>query len=70
MSALGLGAVDLGSYQINYLSLAGNAVAAVLAIVGLVELFRARRTDDALTTAVAKSTQGGLEPDQPRPGLS
>ena len=70
VSALGLGAVDLGSYQINYLSLAGNAVAVVLAIVGLVELFRARRTDDALTTAVAKSTQGGLEPDQPRPGLS
>jgi MFS family permease len=70
VTTLGLGGVDLGSYRINYLSLAGNAVAVALAIVGLIELVRARRTDVELTSAVAKSTQGGLEPDTPRPSLS
>ena len=48
VSRLNLGAVDLGSYQLNYLVLAGNAAAVVLGIVGLLELIRARRADDAL----------------------
>ena len=35
VSKLNLGAVDLGSYQLNYLVLAGNAAVVVLGIVGL-----------------------------------
>ena len=69
-SWLKLGAVDLGSYQLNYLVLAGNAALIVLGIVGLTELARARRADDALLAADTKSA--GLEPstETPRPGLS
>src|SRR5262245_59004059 len=37
------GGVDLGSYQINHLTLAGNALACVLALVGVAGLVAARR---------------------------
>jgi MFS family permease len=70
VSRLNLGAVDLGSYQLNYLVVAGNAAAAVLGIGGLLELIRARRADDALLAATAKSV--GTEPAAlvPRPRLT
>jgi MFS family permease len=70
VSRLNLGAVDLGSYQLNYLVLAGNAAAVVLGIVGLIELIRARRTDNALLAATAKSVGTGPGADAPRPGLT
>jgi len=41
--SLGIGAIDLGSYQINYLALAGNATALMLAVVALSSLFTAPR---------------------------
>jgi len=66
---MGLGAVDLGSYQINYLALAGNATACVLAIAGIVSLVRARRTIDAAAAAAAKSRPGEPAGDQTRPRL-
>ncbi|MFI5455151.1 MAG: fused MFS/spermidine synthase [Isosphaerales bacterium] len=66
VSRMGLGAVDLGSYQINYLALAGNAAACVLAVAGMASLVRARRTIDA---AAAKSRPGEPAGDQDRPRL-
>jgi MFS family permease len=70
VSRLSLGAVDLGSYQLNYLVLAGNAAAVVLGIVGFVELIRARRTDDAIVAT--NPTSVGTKPgaDLPRPRLT
>ncbi len=63
-----LGAVDLGSYQLNYLVLAGNAAAVVLGIVGFRELLRARRADKTLVAATARSlgTEPGAEIPRPR----
>src|SRR5208282_2488732 len=40
--SLGLGAIPLGSYQINYLALAGNVTALLLGFLGLSSLFAAR----------------------------
>ena len=51
MSKLNLGSIDLGSYQFNYLVVAGNVAVAVLGIVGLVELIRARRIDQEISAA-------------------
>ena len=70
VSRLNLGAVDLGSYQLNYLVLAGNAAAVVLGIVGLLELIRARRADDALVAATAKSVATEPGATIPRPRLT
>jgi MFS family permease len=42
----GLGAVDLGSYQINYVSLAGNLAGCVLGVMGIKGLTGARRIEE------------------------
>jgi len=66
------GGVDLGSYHINYLALAGNALAMVLAIVGVVGLLGARRDED-LAADTARRTPELVEvadKDQARPSLS
>jgi len=47
--SLGIGAVDLGSYQINYLALAGNATALAMALVALGSLLAAPRLGYAET---------------------
>ncbi len=69
------GGVDVGSYQMNYLTLAGNALACILALVGVAGLVGARRgdVDDDLDAGPAKGkARVDLEaagPDQPRPSL-
>ena len=70
VNSLKLGSVDLGSYQLNYVVLAGNAAAIVLGIVGLIELIRARRADDALLAVANKSVGNEPRPDAPRPRLT
>ena len=68
---LGLGAVDLGSYKLNYLALAGNLAACVLAFVGVAGLLRARRTAEVAGRCRAgKSVAGVTGPDEPRPSLA
>ncbi len=67
---LNLGAIDLGSYKLNYLAVAGNVAALVLGILGAAGLFRARRDDQALEAAAAKSPGGDLGADKPRPKLT
>jgi MFS family permease len=64
---LGLGALDLGSYQINYLALAGNGLSVLLLFAAVVGLIAAGRGDVEETTATA----GDIEPEagEPRPKL-
>jgi MFS family permease len=64
VQSLGLGAVDLGSYQINYLALAGNFVTCALGVIGLVQLNRARRADAELASEV--EGQGTAEAEKVR----
>ena len=70
--SLGLGAVDLGSYQLNYLALAGNVDGPALGLMGLSSLFAARRQDLALAEKTDESVGGdrsGRAAAQPvRPG--
>jgi MFS family permease len=66
---MGLGGVDLGSYQINYLALAGNVAAVLLGLLGLASLFAARRQDLELSGKVDESA-GRVDPAAPRPSLS
>jgi MFS family permease len=66
---LGLGAIRLGSYQINYLALAGNLTALLLGLLGLSSLFAARRQDLALSGKTDESV-GVIDPAAPRPSLS
>jgi hypothetical protein len=68
VNALQLGAVDLGSYQLNYLQLAGNALALVLAIVASRHLFGAYRGETAADPGARISRQEP-ERDETRPGL-
>jgi len=70
VSRLELGGVDLGSYKLNYLVLAGNAAACVLAFVGLAGLVRAPRTADTAAAAGAKSTRDEVSGAEPRPSLA
>jgi hypothetical protein len=67
--SLGLGGVGLGSYQINYLVLAGNLTAVLLGLVGLYSLFAARQQDLALSEKTNESV-GVIDPGAPRPSLS
>ncbi len=70
VSGLGLGGVDLGSYTLNYLVVAGNGLACVLAIIGLTGLLGARQpAEDAPRKPASNSPLKGQEEDQPRPGL-
>lgn len=66
---LGLGAVALGSYQVNFLALAGNVTALLLGLLGLSSLFAARRQDLALGEKTNESV-GAIDPAAPRPSLS
>ncbi|MBV8127601.1 MAG: fused MFS/spermidine synthase [Planctomycetaceae bacterium] len=67
--SLGLGAIALGSYQINFLALAGNVTALLLGLLGLSSLFAARRQYQALGEKTNGSV-GAIDPDAPRPSLS
>src|SRR5271166_4467546 len=67
--SLGLGAIALGSYQINFLALAGNVTALLLGLLGFSSLFAARRQDQA----PGEKTNGSvcsIDPAAPRPSLS
>ncbi|HEX3448264.1 MAG TPA: fused MFS/spermidine synthase, partial [Isosphaeraceae bacterium] len=71
VSRLNLGAIDLGSYKLNYLAVAGTFAGLILGILGAVGLFRARSDDQALTAAVAAKSPGGeFGLDKPRPKLT
>jgi MFS family permease len=71
VSRLNLGAIDLGSYKLNYLAVAGTFAGLILGILGVVGLFRARSDDQALTAAIAAKSPGGdLGVDKPRPKLT
>ena len=59
--SLGLGAISLGSYQINYLALAGNVTGLLLGLVGLYSLVAARRQDLALGDKTNESV-GTIDP--------
>ena len=67
--SLGLGAIALGSYQINFLALAGNVTALLLGLLGLSRLFAAQRQYQALGDKTSESV-GAIDPDAPRPSLS
>jgi MFS family permease len=67
--SLGLGAIPLGSYQINYLALAGNVTALLLGLLGISSLFAARRQDPMLGEKTSESV-GAIDPAAPRPSLS
>ena len=69
VQTLGLGAIPLGSYQINYLALAGNITALLLGLLGLSSLFAARRQDLALDEKTDEGV-GTIDPSAPRPSLS
>jgi MFS family permease len=66
---LGLGGVDLGSYQVNYLALAGTLTALLAGLVSLSELFAARRQHLELAGEV-EETVGRPDKTGPRPSLS
>jgi MFS family permease len=72
VQALSLGAVDFGSYRINFLALAGNAAACALAAIAVFGLWRARLPQDAPASAAPVRKPSGKEapePDEPRPSL-
>ena len=56
--------------QIDYLALAGNAAACVLAVIGLTELLRARRTAYPAAAVAGKHAADEVAGDHPRPGLA
>jgi hypothetical protein len=67
----GLGAVDLGSYQINYVSLLGNLAGCVLGYLGVTGLMNARAGGEtAAKDTDYKLAAEALESDAPRPGLA
>jgi MFS family permease len=67
--SVGLGGVDLGSYQINYLALAGHLVALMMAVVAIGRLIEARREGETLERATAESA-GSADASGPRPSLT
>jgi MFS family permease len=67
--SLGLGGLDLGSYQINYVALAGHLAALMLAGASIAGLRSARREGEALEGATAESA-GPADASGPRPSLS
>jgi MFS family permease len=64
-----VGSIDLGSHQLNYVQLAGNALGCVLAAIGLAQLLRAAREAGELATSTVAAPRQ-TPPDQARPGLS
>jgi len=66
---LGLGAIDLGSYQINYLALGGNLLACGLGLLGLRQLDRARRGALELTSLADGGDAGEAAKGRTRPSL-
>lgn len=61
--SLGIGSIDLGSYQINYLAVAGNVTALVLAVVALGSLVAAPRAEHG------DDLDDEVEPSGRRPSL-
>jgi hypothetical protein len=70
VARLGLGAIDLGSYQINYLALAGNVLTCALAAWGLLHLIWARNREAALTSLVDGGDAGAAEKGRARVSLA
>ncbi|HKI19975.1 MAG TPA: fused MFS/spermidine synthase, partial [Isosphaeraceae bacterium] len=70
VARLGLGSIDLGSYQINYLAVAGNLLACVLGLLGVLQLNRARRGDIELASLADGGDAAAAEKSRPRPSLS
>ncbi len=70
VSGLGLGGVNLGSYTLNYIVVAGNVLACALGLVGLTGLLGAGRTnEDVSARPASKPVLKEEDEDQPRPGL-
>ena len=69
VAKLGLGGVDLGSYTLNYLALAGNVLACVLGVIGLAGLVGSRRPDEESTKRPTAPLAEEPGDDQQRPGL-
>jgi MFS family permease len=67
--SLGMGAIGLGSYQINHLALAGNLTALLLGLLGLYTLLKARRQHLELSEKTSEGV-GAVDPSAPRPSLS
>ena len=70
VAMLGVGGVNLGSYTLNYIAVAGNVLACVLGVMGIAGLFGSRLPDEDSTTK-RKTAPLAEEPadDQPRPSL-
>jgi MFS family permease len=66
---LGSGGLDLGSYRLNYLTLAGSLTALLMAAAAIGRLLAARRDDLALE-GQASGTVAAPDPSLPRPSLS
>ncbi len=68
----GLGAVNLGSYQINYIALIGNLAGCGLGYMGLVRLLGARRDAQASPgkRGSSKAALEAIESEAPRPSLA
>jgi MFS family permease len=60
-----LGSIDLGSYRMNFLALAGNVAACVLAFASAAALVRARRAAAAIEPVKAKAAPDVAGKDQP-----
>jgi MFS family permease len=64
-----LGSVDLGSYRLNFLAVAGNAAACVLAFLSAAMLLGARHGEVAVEPAQAKPKPARADEIQARPWL-
>jgi len=67
---LGLGAIDLGSYQINYLALGGNLLACGLGLLGILKLNSARRAELELASHVEVTDAGETDKGRARTSLT
>jgi MFS family permease len=70
---IGLGGVDLGSYRLNYLAVAGAVGAFLMAVAAAAGLISARRSEEIAPAdelaSPAGTTPKGKEPVDPRTGL-
>ncbi len=70
VEGLGLGAIDLGSYRINYLALGGNLLACGLGALGALQLNRARRAELELTSHSDGGDASAADKGRPRTSLA
>jgi hypothetical protein len=70
VSDVNLGEINLGSYKLNYIALAGNVVACFLAYVGLTRLLNAPQTEEPAAAKPARLAASGLVEDRPRTSLT